>query len=293
MSQPWIKFFPSDWMADSKVKLCSREARSFWMDILCLLWKSENGRLEVNGQPASEKQIAAMTGDNPRSVKKMLSELLENEVCSLEDGFIINRRIKRDRIKAENDANNGRMGGNPALKNRDLQNKGVKAQKPEARSQKPDNIQDDKSSLSDLEIDEAIDCWRLASDKTGWPVPARLSASRRKKLTLRIEENGIEGWKEALRRAMRSQQLGHDPPSWFSFDWITANDKNILKVLEGNYDKQFRNGGNRNALQSEKSGTTGAAAMRIRDRLAAQESGQDELPRIAGSDGQQLALPAS
>lgn len=170
-------------------------------------------------------------------------------------------------------------------------------------------VKDDKSSFVDSdiddaetpshanpkitasEIDQAIADYRLAASRRGWPEVRKVDAARRAKLSSRLKENGLEGWREALGKAMRSEQLGRDPPGWFNFRWLTQNSENILKVLEGNYDKRFGNNGS-SATPIPKLGTSGPAAARLRERFAAQAVGQDELFGIAGDGGQRLVLPA-
>jgi hypothetical protein len=141
--QPWMKFYPSDWRVEPKLKLISREARSLWIDMICLMFEGGTGRLEIDGRPMTVLELSKMLGDNPRTVKKLLAEIELAGVSSRDQGnFIVNRRIIKDRIKAEKDISNGRKGGNPSLIINDLSEKGVnpevKAQKPEARSQKPE-----------------------------------------------------------------------------------------------------------------------------------------------------------
>lgn len=102
-----------------------------------------------------------------------------------------------------------------------------------------------------LPVDQAFRDWAVAARQTGWAVPRALTDQRRKKLAARLREHGLPGWRDALTKACASRMLGHDPPSWFDFDFITRNPENILKLLEGKYDGPFashqsgsgRNGG--------------------------------------------------
>lgn len=86
------------------------------------------------------------------------------------------------------------------------------------------------------DLDEAIRCWNLAAARCKWPIPAKVTPERKKKLNARLIKYGLETWKEALRIALNSPYLIEAPP-WFTFDWMTKNDQNILKVLEGNYSR--------------------------------------------------------
>jgi hypothetical protein len=99
------------------------------------------GSLLVNGRPVTSKQLASLVGAGQKEVEGYLAELEDAGVYSKEDnGIIYSRRIRRDDEKLERDKANGKGGGNPTLKpnaNRGV-NPPLKAQKPEARSQKPE-----------------------------------------------------------------------------------------------------------------------------------------------------------
>lgn len=149
--KPWMKWYPADWRAEPKLRLCSRAARSLWMDLLGLMHEAEPyGYLLVQGISPTENQIAILLGDSEKDVKKLMAELRKIGVYSItEEGVIYSRRMVRDQQKAERDRNNGGRGGNPRLKGQDNQrhnqednrrvnppdNSEVKAQRLEARGQ--------------------------------------------------------------------------------------------------------------------------------------------------------------
>jgi len=142
MSQPWMKFYPSDWRADPALRSCSMPARGLWMEMICLMHEAApRGSLVINGQQVTAKQLASLCGTGLAETRRWLGELAAAGVFSSEsDGTIFSRRIRRDEEKAEKDKANGKGGGNPKLK------AGVnppdKAQKPEARSQSSDDAED-------------------------------------------------------------------------------------------------------------------------------------------------------
>lgn len=152
MSKPWLKFYPGDWQSEVTLKRVSRAARSLWLDILCLIHQGGDGRLQFNGDNPTERDLSAVLGDDPRTIRKLLAELESAGVFSRDgQNFITSRRILRDNIKAEQDKNNGKLGGNPSLKNNDLGENGVnpevKAQKLEARSYILESKNTDPSDL--------------------------------------------------------------------------------------------------------------------------------------------------
>ncbi len=74
------------------------------------------------------------------------------------------------------------------------------------------------------------------ADHTGLPKPGKLSAKRKQKIKARLNEHGLENWIVALRRAAKSDFIRS--ARWFTIDWLAANETNITKVLEGNYDNK-------------------------------------------------------
>lgn len=140
---PWLKFYPADWRADPALRVCSLAARGLWMEMLCVMHEAEpRGHLLVNGQPVTERQLAALVGVTQRELASLLSELESSGVFSRDGETIFSRRMLRDTEKAARDKANGKTGGHPDLKrgvnpNRPRPVNGEdKAQIPEARGQK-------------------------------------------------------------------------------------------------------------------------------------------------------------
>lgn len=135
--RPWLKWYPSDWRSEPSLRMCSRAARSLWVDLIGLMHDAEPyGHLLVNGKAPTTKQLAAILGDSEKELKNLLVELESAGVFSKDkDGVITSRRMIRDEEKARQDANNGKRGGNPRVKGgvNPSDNGGDKAQRPEAR----------------------------------------------------------------------------------------------------------------------------------------------------------------
>lgn len=153
--QPWMKWYPSDWRAEPRLRMCSRAARSLWLDMLGLMHEADPyGHLIVGGIAPNPRQLAALLGDLEKDVVRWLAELEEASVYSVnEQGVIYSRRMVRDKEREAKDRENGKRGGNPKLVQdgygEGLPTKptggltgGVKAQKPDTRSQNH-NLGDD------------------------------------------------------------------------------------------------------------------------------------------------------
>lgn len=140
MSRPWMKWYPKDWRADARLRMCSLAARGLWIELIGYMHEADPyGHLTINGATPSIEDIAALVGRPMSEVRKAMAELRERQVFSeATDGPIFSRRMVRDKAKADQDAANGKGGGNPKLTAPD--NGGVnpplKAQIPEARIQK-------------------------------------------------------------------------------------------------------------------------------------------------------------
>lgn len=144
MSKPWMKFYPADWRADPRLRMCSLAARGLWIDLMSYMHEGRPyGYLTIDSVVPDVTNIAALVARPVSEVRKALIELEAKQVFSrAENGAIYSRRMVRDKAKAEADAANGKGGGNPNL--RPEVNGGVnggvnppdKAQILEARNQK-------------------------------------------------------------------------------------------------------------------------------------------------------------
>ena len=145
---PWMKFYPSDWRSDPKVRLCSMAARGLWIEMLALMHEAEpRGHLIVSGQRPTDTQLSVLTGCPTDQLPDLLGELDSAGVFSkTQKGVIYSRRMTRDEKRAQNARKNGKNGGNPTLCNTSTipppvnppVKGGLKTQRPEARGQNKD-----------------------------------------------------------------------------------------------------------------------------------------------------------
>jgi hypothetical protein len=150
-THPWMKFYPTDWRADPRLRVCSLAARGLWIDMITYMHEGKPyGHLTINESMPSVEDIAALVGRPLAEVKKALIELEEKQVFArTEGGTIFSRRMIRDKAKAERAVVNGKHGGNPKLKMKDkkqvnLEDKGKdKPQKLEARIDDEDEARAD------------------------------------------------------------------------------------------------------------------------------------------------------
>jgi hypothetical protein len=149
-SQPWMKFFPSDWRSDQALRVCSLAARGLWIEMLCVMHTATPyGHLLINGSPVSDTQLAMLAGTSSNQITALVGELeLAGVFSRTSKGVIYSRRMTRDEKKAVLARKNGKAGGNPNLCNKkgfpppdnppdnSHVNGEDKAQKPDSRVQK-------------------------------------------------------------------------------------------------------------------------------------------------------------
>jgi hypothetical protein len=145
VTNPWFKFYPTDWKADDRLRMCSAASRGLWVEMLCICHQSKPyGHLLVNGLPPTDTQLAVLSGIPTEQVSSLLAELETAGVFSRTlKGVIYSRRMTRDEKKSKINQENGKNGGASKHKN-NKDNPKVGKRNPSdgisPRSQKPDII---------------------------------------------------------------------------------------------------------------------------------------------------------
>lgn len=112
-SQPWLKFYPTDWRADQALRVCSLAARGLWMEMLCIMHEATPyGHLTINGRPTTDAQLASLTGTDLSTVRQLTTELEEAGVFSRNrNGVIYSRRMTRDEKRRKDGKKAEEIGG--------------------------------------------------------------------------------------------------------------------------------------------------------------------------------------
>lgn len=256
--RPWHKRYHSD--ALSGFIVLSLEERGAFQTLLDLMY-DRGGPM-----PDNDGLLARYMGVSIRKWRSLRESLIGLGKIREDGGFLFNDRavaeIENGSKTSRKLAENGSKGGRKKHENEKKRNENNESdengleKKPsisEARDQKREpSVLANSGSLDQQDFvgedipakpkgqptDAAFRDWEKAAIEKGWPVPRLLSDQRRRKLAARLRVHGRDGWRAALTKAWESPLLGgSEPPSWFNFDWITKNDENLLKVLEGNYDR--------------------------------------------------------
>ena len=120
IKRPSFQFYPGDWLNDARLRMVSVGARGLWIEMICLMHQgSEYGYLKVGGKVILNANLARMCGATLEEVEGWVNELEQVEVFSRHaDGCIYSRRMIRDEEVRQARAAGGKLGGNPALKDK-------------------------------------------------------------------------------------------------------------------------------------------------------------------------------
>lgn len=263
--RPWMKWYPADWRADPRLRMCSYAARGLWTDLLSLMHEAEPyGHLLINGIAPSNKQIASLLGGSEREIKTLVAELEHAGVFSrTNDGTIYSRRMVRDKAQSDTDTANGKRGGNPKITQ--PLNGGVnpspepkvktpdKAHMLEARSQKLESKNSDpdgsvvktRASPRSDAFEPMVEIWRAElGDRLA--VPLKPVAARMQKAAARLRDSfsaDLDRWRAYCGRIRSSPFLcGDNDRGWKAdFDWA-LEPRNVAHVEEGKFDGRRING---------------------------------------------------
>ena len=126
---------------------------------------------------------------------------------------------------------------------------GIEAEKTDAGASSPPTADTEEDVRKErVPYDRIRDLWNETCK--GFNNVHTLSKSRKAKISVRVTEMGgvekaMETIEKLFRKVNESKFLnGDNDRSWkASFDWLFENDKNWVKVMEGNYDNREPNGG--------------------------------------------------
>lgn len=117
-SQPYIKFYPRDWIGDAALRMISPEERGVWIDLLCLMaGGTPYGHLALNGQPLTDEAVSRAVGIDIDRFRAIVAALEGHGIPSrTPEGVLYSRRLVREHGKFVSCREAGKKGGgNPAL----------------------------------------------------------------------------------------------------------------------------------------------------------------------------------
>jgi DNA-binding Lrp family transcriptional regulator len=125
VKRPAFQFYPADWRKDVELQSCSMAAQGLWINVMCLAHECEPyGHLTINGKAMSAAQLGRQVGLSAKECEALLNELVDAGVArKTDEGVIYSKRMVSDERLRSVRAESGRLGGNPALVGRKVNQK--------------------------------------------------------------------------------------------------------------------------------------------------------------------------
>lgn len=230
---PWFKFYPGDWLKDAALRRCSVAARGVWIDMICLMFDSEDrGILSCGRKPWSDQEIAGAVGGNHEDVMACIQELVCKGVADRDgNGAVRCRRMVRDerdrRDLAQERAKAGAKGG------RISKRKAKGKQTPKQTLSDYDSDSDSSEKVSESKRAPSVCAEDI--DVVWWAYPKRVGKKEAVPyIRAAIGKIGHDKLLQAVQR-YASEQQGQDakytkhPSRWFRDErW---NDESIKRSL--------------------------------------------------------------
>lgn len=248
----WIKI-TTDIFDDEKILLIESLPDAYaiitvWFKLLCLAGKQNNSGVFIMGRiPYTDKMLATIFRMKESTVTMALQTFEQFGMVEVVDGVITipnwNKHQSLDRMELAREQTRQRVAKHRA-KQKQLAgcNAPCNANVTQCNA---DRIEGDKEEEKDIEIDidkenkrtdfqSVVDLFH--SICVSFPKVRSLSDARKKAIKARLNTYTMDDFKTVFENAEASSFLkGSNDRNWSAnFDWLIA-DKNIAKVLEGNY----------------------------------------------------------
>lgn len=219
MSGRWWRAYDRS-RRDPKLQRLQAETFRGWYNLVCLA--SENG----GALPALDV-IAFEIRKSEQATLQLLKSLEAVELFECVDGTW--RPRKWNDLQYKSDVSTDRV---KAFRERQRNVSETPSENREQRTEteKTDSGADAPCASDDVRV--AFEEFTKAAADCNWPKPRALEADRRKKLKARLDEHGLDGWRQVIAIARESDFLRTKFP--LKLDWV-LEPKNFRKVLEGNY----------------------------------------------------------
>lgn len=268
----WIKI-TTDIFDDEKILLIESMPDAYaiitvWFKLLCMAGKQNNNGVFMMGRIAyTDKMLATIFRMNELTVKMALQTFEQFGMVEIIDGVItIPNWGKHQSLDAYEKK---KLRDRERIARKRAEQKALVAMSPDVAKMSPDKSPDVASLEEDKEEDKEGDIreYKENADNGTSPPPETkidyqqivdlyhsicksfpsvrsLSDARKKAIRARLKNYSLEDFKAVFQNAENSSFLkGSNDRNWSAnFDWLIA-DKNMAKVLEGNYaDKPKRHG---------------------------------------------------
>ena len=253
----WIKI-TTDIFDDEKILLIESLPDAYaiitvWFKLLCLAGKQNNSGVFMMGRiPYTDKMLATIFRMKESSVTMALQTFEQFGMVEIVDGVITipnwNKHQSLDRIELAREQTRQRV-----ARHREKQKQLVECNaqcNADVTQCNADRIEEEKEEEKEVDIESKKEKTDLQSVVDlyhnickSYPSVRSLSDARKKAIRARLKNYSLEDFKTVFENAENSSFLkGSNDRNWSAnFDWLIA-DKNMAKVLEGNYADKPRYG---------------------------------------------------
>ena len=237
-----------------------KEYLLFYLKLLCESVDHEGNLRFGDRIPYSPEMLSTITRTNVdivRSAIKVFTELDMMEI--LDDGTIFMMEVQGMIGSAANNDN--------AIRQQRFRDKKKRLALQDCygdvinnNESKKIDIESDKDKEEDIDKRERIDYQQIADMYNeiciSFPRIRALSENRKKAIGARLKQYSVDDFRDLFEKAEASKFLkGGNDRNWSAtFDWLIA-DKNMAKVLDGNYDDRGSSDGNNRGTSGKVSGS--------------------------------------
>lgn len=139
---PWIRFFPSDWLAGTRGMTAAESG--IYITLIALMYE-RGGEIENN-----PPRLCRLCGSSNSSFKKVLETLISERKITLTDGLLTNKRVveelsyTREKSSVARASAKSRWGKKPNKNNTDIDASAMQTQCGRNANQKPEAREKDK-----------------------------------------------------------------------------------------------------------------------------------------------------
>jgi len=262
---PWFKFFPSWWISDPQLSMCTPAARGVWMDLLCAMHQSDRSGI-LSG---TTDQIARLGRCSTVELTHVLTELQATGTADVtfrnNNVTIVNRLMKRE-AKARQDTalrvakhrSNAQCNANETVQKEEVRSKrientstpnGVVPSNPtKVLKGEYVNLQEEYTGKDPAEVYKAIkvfvgektpaflepylDAWNIFAGFQNLS-KAKPTEHRRRKIATRAREPDFDFFRILTSIKQNPDYRGENKSGWrVDFNFIIESEKNYISILE-------------------------------------------------------------
>ena len=234
-----VRYFPvsqeinSDAESWELTQLYGDRALRIWMEVLAITERTDNDWKLVDGW---ETVLGRKVRQSPTTVWRVIGWLLAKGWLVVRQGLASGWPVVRQSLATDPPAILGCRNYAKFHKTR------AEVRPPPSFLPIPSEPKESKKTLpNSVSVSDFTEAWNKLLGEHLPKIRLPLTLSRDRKLRVRLKEHPTEDfWSEVFTAILKSDFLmgrnGNSDSGWrVSFDWLIENDKNCLKITEGNY----------------------------------------------------------